>query len=528
MKLFFAKTDSIYKIMKILEKIPPYKQAEIFIDPEHAFFDNQWRGRQVQEIISNRKLNIIFNAKNSFNRDYFQQLGLQVQEKKERPIFRILKTFWMFLVDTKRFHLLIQNKQQYLNYLIFSMEIAVGLWLIWFLFVIFMPSANIRIEGAKNNENIIYNFRYYPANEQGLNENIRQLSIPFQTGSLLYQYQLAISTENIHHISNPSEWTVKIFNRTPNELRLFANTRFVASNGAIFVSKDPITIPAGSKDRASELKVKLIAAEFDESWALIGVRGNIVRGTKLTIKNIKDSHMLNTIWAEAMDDFKGGSTTSLGIVSEKDQNILREKLIDSIYKNKLSVVKEQFNKKNSIVIAKADLIKTTFKDIIIEGKVWDKATSLRWTAIVSFDFMYLDWKDLISAFRQYVAERQADSIQLISIDPTSLNLLYDSMKIEDLGKFWIKSKEENSIKTWFNSLFIIPTKISILQGYDFQRDVKGILSQIKDQVTGKTLYEAQKIIQSYPEISSSSIDLWWLWDSTLPSVRSRINIEVAY
>lgn len=79
--------------------------------------------------------------------------------------------------------------------------------------------------------------------------------------------------------------------------------------------------------------------------------------------------MLNTIWAEAMDDFKGGSTTSLGIVSEKDQNILREKLIDSIYKNKLSVVKEQFNKKNSIVIAKADLIKTTFKDIIIEGKV---------------------------------------------------------------------------------------------------------------------------------------------------------------
>lgn len=79
--------------------------------------------------------------------------------------------------------------------------------------------------------------------------------------------------------------------------------------------------------------------------------------------------MLNTIWAEAMDDFKGGSTTSLGIVSEKDQNILREKLIDSIYKNKLSVVKEQFNKKNSIVISKADLIKTTFKDIIIEGKV---------------------------------------------------------------------------------------------------------------------------------------------------------------
>jgi hypothetical protein len=41
MKFFFAKTDSLYKIFKSLEKIPPHRKVEIFIDPEHALFDNE-------------------------------------------------------------------------------------------------------------------------------------------------------------------------------------------------------------------------------------------------------------------------------------------------------------------------------------------------------------------------------------------------------------------------------------------------------------------------------------------------------
>jgi hypothetical protein len=43
MKFFFTKTDSLYKIFKSLEKIPSHKNVEIFIDPEHSLFDNEWR-----------------------------------------------------------------------------------------------------------------------------------------------------------------------------------------------------------------------------------------------------------------------------------------------------------------------------------------------------------------------------------------------------------------------------------------------------------------------------------------------------
>jgi hypothetical protein len=75
-------------------------------------------------------------------------------------------------------------------------------------------------------------------------------------------------------------------------------------------------------------------------------------------------------------------------------------------------------------------------------------------------------------------------------------------------------------------LYILPTKVSILQGYDFSRDIKGILSSLKNLIAGKTPLEAQKLIQTYPEISSSTIDLGVFGESRLPTVKSRINIKV--
>ncbi|MDO4713373.1 MAG: hypothetical protein Q4B28_01650 [bacterium] len=74
MKFFFLKTDSLYKIFKTLEKIPAQKAVQIFIDPEHSFFENQWRGKQMQEIIHKRGLNVTFIAEKDANRKYFQQL----------------------------------------------------------------------------------------------------------------------------------------------------------------------------------------------------------------------------------------------------------------------------------------------------------------------------------------------------------------------------------------------------------------------------------------------------------------------
>ena len=62
---------------------------------------------------------------------------------------------------------------------------------------------------------------------------------------------------------------VKIYNKTPNELKLVSNTRFVTADGLVFLTREPITIPAAINGSTSEVKVKLYAAEYDESENII-------------------------------------------------------------------------------------------------------------------------------------------------------------------------------------------------------------------------------------------------------------------
>jgi hypothetical protein len=123
MKFFFAKTDSLYKIFKTLEKIPPQKAVQMFIDPEHPFFENQWWGNQMVEIIQKRKLNITFSAEKESNRKYFEQLGLNVHYEDEKPIIKFLKTLSLFFFDIKKFHLHAYNRQKYLFYMVFFFEL---------------------------------------------------------------------------------------------------------------------------------------------------------------------------------------------------------------------------------------------------------------------------------------------------------------------------------------------------------------------------------------------------------------------
>jgi hypothetical protein len=75
---------------------------------------------------------------------------------------------------------------------------------------------------------------------------------------------------------------------------------------------------------------------------------------------------------------------------------------------------------------------------------------------------------------------------------------------------------------------MIPTKVSIYQGYDFKRDVKWIIPAIRTNVSWKTIEEARKIILQYPEISSAKINLWIFQWNILPNVKSRIKVKVEY
>ena len=99
MKFFFAKTDSLYKIFKSLERIPSHRSVEVFVDPEHALFDNEWRWQQIKDIIDRNKIDATFVTKNKNNRDYLNSVWLKVNLIKEKRIQRTINTLYLFFFN---------------------------------------------------------------------------------------------------------------------------------------------------------------------------------------------------------------------------------------------------------------------------------------------------------------------------------------------------------------------------------------------------------------------------------------------
>ena len=134
---------------------------------------------------------------------------------------------------------------------------------------------------------------------------------------------------------------------------------------------------------------------------------------------------------------------------------------------------------------------------------------------MSYTFHYIYWEDLIKAFTTYIKERPSEKIQVLSLDRNSVAFIKDT-----------SSFEEGEIRK-SGDTFIIPTQINSIQGYDFRQDSNKIIPNLKDNIAGKTLEEARAyMLSTFPEIGNVRVSISPLWYTTIPTIKSRIQISV--
>ena len=515
MKFFFSKTDSLYKIFKTLEKIPTGRKVEIFIDPEHSLFDNEWRGKQIKEILEKRNIQASFVTKKAKNKEFFLSIGLEVTHLEQRNIEKAASMFYLFLFNIKKFHLHTYESKKYVFALIFFFEaLLIGL-IAWVVVSLILPSAAITIKTAEDTETIIYNFRYYPHQNSWFAQESRYLNIPYYTGSIDYKYDLVISTANIKHITNPSRGQIKIYNTREQSYSLVANTRFVTTEGLVFRASHAFTIRTGNQNFPSETVIQVHADERDEREQIIGVRGNIPMKTQMRIKNLNESYYLKELRAESMENFQWGSTQSFGSVTDQDIAILTWKLVDQIYKQKLNIVRQYFNVNNGILLPFESITSTTFNNILLNQTQGTDTPTVKGTAYVTYTFHYIYRNDLLKALNTYIRERPSEKVQVLSIDKNSIKFIKDTSSFEE----WEIKKNGNTL--------IIATQISIIQGYDFKQDTNRLLPDIKDNVTGKDVENARKyVLSGFPEIGSVKISISPGRYKAIPTIKSRIKVNV--
>lgn len=512
MKFFFSKTDSLYKIFKSLEKIPSHREVEIFIDPEHSLFDNERRWLQIKNILDTNQIDATFITKNKKNRDYFSKLWLKVDYEQKKNIENFLNIFYLFFFNIKKFHLHTYETKKYLFILIFLFEILLILWILRFIISLIIPSANITVLPSENSETIVYNVRYYAHNDPYAKGETRFLYVPYYTWSLDYKYDLTVSASNIKHITSPSYWQVKIYNKKEQEYSLVRDTQFITSDGLIFRSTDDFIIPAWNTKKPSETIITVKADEYDEYGELIGVRWNIRFQTKLLIKNLDESSLTQDIRAESIEQFAWWQSESIWNITDKDIEQLREKLVAQVYEKKMDIVKQNFAISWWFLLPFETITTTTFNDIQIQELSWDSPT-IKWTTYITYNYLYVMWEDLLQIFMTYVNERPSENNLIIQINPNTIQFLKDS-----------NTTNSDEIKK-SGKVYTISTQVDVIQSYDFETDPKQILIEIKDKISGMNINDARNfILSSYNEIGSVKISVPLRYDS-IPIIKSRIKIN---
>jgi len=509
MKFFFAAEDSLYKIFKTLEKIPKWKNIEINIDSHHSLFDNEWWWKQIKEVLDKKSINAVFVTKTEKDRKFFSQIWLKTNHLEKNKFFKVLRMFYLFVFDIKKFHLnTLQKRKSYTFFLVFWFEILFVLLILYLLYSLILPGAKIEISPSQQIETIIYNFRYYSSNDVDYPRYSRFISIPFYTGSFDYRYDMSMNTVNMKYLQNPSYGDIKIFNKTDKPYTFVPNTRFVTDDGRLFQTTNRVEIPAWYEWVPWEKIIRVKAMDKDDDGILMWNRWNIPRWTNLYIKNLKQSLFLKEIYAVVMDDFTGGNLVSEWVITQEDINLLSDKLATYVSQQKKNIAKQNFNVKNSLLLAFDNTITSTIKNIEIPYNTWQEIAILDGYVNANINFLYVKRDDLIQSFSNYLIQRPSDKTQLVNINKNSLAFFEEDGILE---------------KDW---TFIVPTKIDIIQWYDFKRDVDGIVEDIKSHIVWWNKESARSYILNFPQVSSVKIKITPAWYNSIPKLKSRIKINV--
>jgi len=274
----------------------------------------------------------------------------------------------------------------------------------------------------------------------------------------------------------------------------------------MFVATKAFKIPAGTETNPGTSSVILKASEYDEAGVLMWTRWNILKNTKLYIRNMKTSFYMQQLYGQTVENFSGGSLQSQWVITQKDLDTLSGKLVEYIYSQKKNIVATNFKDPMQLILSFDQLIHTEIQQISVQNKVGDRSSFLKWSITVRLSFPTIKRQDVVSLINTYLTQRSTDKIKALRIDENSISF-FKTMKVE----------------TW---VFVIPTKVSVLQSYDFRRDINGIIPDIKTRLVGLTTDKGRDIVISYPEIGGVKIVIRPPWYTTIAKLKSRIKIYV--
>ena len=500
MKLTFSSKDSIYKIFKIIKKIPHGKTVDIFLD-DHPLLS---QSRRIDAFVQQLQESSLQVTLTTGNKEIAQQLkihGINVicttGNTWERWLHYLIPSN-IFGSSTR-----LPSKEYFKSKLSLVTELLVLGVIIYIFRWTISPKATIRIDPAVYVQPLTYSFLYYPAGEPIPQVSPLPLIIPFYSGHINYRTSKTIDLSSFTTDLFPAKGVVTLYNTLEEEFSLLEGTTLSTSDGILFTLDSRIRLPAGTASVPGKIKVSVTAKDYQEDGSPIGELGNLSKDTQLRIQKLPESREVKHVWAEPLRTFTNWQTIISWTVVSADIEQLEHLLIEDIQEEIPNIIRKHLPS-DSLALPIPQEIKIDTQRFLTNAQPGQSTSFLQGTMEVIITYPYVHKQNLIDQTNMYTSERTSTQHKLggISIDST---IFYDPRRI-------------------MTGVYTLPTTIQTFRWYDFEHDNHHLLTNLQKRLPGMSKKEAIQSIVALPEVQNASISLSPPRYDTLPKSREKIDI----
>lgn len=505
MNIIFRSGDSLYKVFSTLKKLPPYKKVTVSFPDRHEIFNHPRWWKQLQELINEYHLDIRFMVSSREHSNYFQGIWLAVIYEKPHSWFT--KIFYegqkILRWDAPWTH------KKVVSWLIIIAEIAVFILLWSFFRWVISPKASITITPNARIRPITYRYLLYPIQSWFVSEStyIDPLTIPYEKILLEYTTSLVVDISDITYTTTPSQGKIMLTNTLPTPYSLLPWTQFITDQWFIYRSDTSIELAAWSVDEPATSTVNLTADAISESGIRQWEEANILAWTRMRIRNLSESMVMQWLWWDSIENFVWWSVETEWVVSQDDIEKLKEKLISTMSEDKKNHLNEATQLENDYINLPFDqFIQFTPIRFETDAQQWDDLIQIEWTVTWELIYHRISRANLLKKMQTYMKQRPLIGFQLLDTDVWSLRI-YDLI---------------DTPITW---QYYMPTRLNTIRGYDFTADENWIRSEIVERIAWASRDESSSIILWYDQVLDTDINISPPWYDTLPESVERITVK---
>lgn len=341
--------------------------------------------------------------------------------------------------------------------------------------------------------------------------------LPLITLHSSVQKSMTFSEISKKFLGENAETEMTFINESQEPYSFRAGTRLVNQAGMIFKTLAPIDVPSASGLESGLLRVKARAAPEDLYGQITGERGNVPAGLKWEIPGLPLEERA-FVYARNMEAATGGVTKYGKELQTQDLELARKQLEQELLSTALMKTDEELQRrqeeeeKTYILLQYDVLTNMSFSGFVLPtDRIGQEVDSIPIEGALSYHALAYEKNALLGLLLPRLLEHVEEGRELIQESVTPESTSVHVIEYDDNLR-WVKITAELSGK-----------QRSILE--QTSRPGRAFTEKVREMIRGKSVAEAERIIQNFPEVERVEIDLWPPWRDSLPSLSTHIMID---